>query len=52
MVSVTEFAERLGGTPVTEEVLIKLGIAEDTIKQLEHALYMYMKNFIAGHAKR
>ena len=51
MVSVMEFTERLGDTQVTEEVLIKLGIADDTMKQLEHALYMYLRNFTAGRAK-
>ena len=46
-----EFAERLSDTPATEEVLQKLGLDEDTVKVLEHALYMFMKNFTAGHAK-
>ena len=51
LVSTMEFAETLGDTPVTGEVLAKLGIDEDTVKQLEHSLYMSMKNFTAGHAK-
>ena len=51
LVSVMEFAERLGDTPVIEDVIQKLGLDEDTVKALEHALYMFMKNFTAGHAR-
>ena len=41
----------IGDTPVAEEVLTTLGVNEDAVKQLEHSLYMFMKNFTAGHAK-
>lgn len=51
LVSAMEFAERLGDTPVTEDVLKKLGIDEDVVKQLENELYMLTNNFTAGHAK-
>ena len=34
LVSIMEFAERLGDTHVTEDVLTKLGLAEDTVKQV------------------
>ena len=51
LVSVMKFAEGLGDTPVTDATLAKLCIDDDTVKQVEHGLYMFMKNFTAGHAK-
>ena len=46
-----EWAERLGDTQVTNDALSKLGMQEGTIRHIEHALCMFMKNFIAGDVK-
>ena len=39
-----------GEVPITNEALKKLGVPEDTMRQMEHAVYMYM-NYAAGHGK-
>ena len=51
LVSVIEFAEGLGDTPVTDSVLVRVGLDEDVVKQLEYGFYMFINNYIAGHVK-
>ena len=50
LVSMMEFAERLGDTLATEDTLLKLGVDSDVIRQIEHAFYMFIKNYTGGHA--
>lgn len=45
-----EFADGPGESPVTETVLTKVGVDEDTGKQLEHGLYMVLKKFTVGQS--
>ena len=46
-----EWAERIGDVTTTNDALNKLGVAENVIRQMEHAVYMFIKNYTAGHAK-
>ena len=46
-----DWAERMGNTAVSNEAIMKLGVSEDVVKQLDHSLYLFMKNFTEGHAK-
>ena len=46
-----KWADRMGDVRITNEALAKLGVPSGTIKGMEHALYVYMKNYTAGHAK-
>ena len=51
LVSILEWAERMGDIQITNEAMARLGINEDTARQMEHAVYMFIKNYTAGHAK-
>ena len=51
LVSILEWAERMGDVTITNDALNKLGVAENVIRQMEHAVYMFMKNYTAGHGK-
>ena len=51
LVGILDWPVRVGDVQITNEVLVKLGVPKDTMKQLEHAVYMFMKNYTAGHAK-
>ena len=44
LVSILEWAERMGIISITNEAISRLGVGQSVIKQMEHAVYMFMKN--------
>ena len=51
LVNILDWAERMGDVTITNDALGKLGVPANIISQMEHALYMLMKDCTAGHAK-
>lgn len=36
---------------IADEALMQLGVKEDTMKHMAHAIYMFMNHYTAGHTK-
>ena len=50
-VSILEWSEQMGNVQITDGALAKFGVQTVALKQMEHVVYMCMKNYTAGHAK-